>query len=126
MSLSAKPPWMRALRAERDLPAWVRGPVECWAFSRLAAVPRGIEWENGGTGEWETLDGESALTVLVLDDAVDMTSLLFLWGDECWLSIAACPPGEVAIGCLRKRALRYPNIVRTYGKEIPEKFEKDF
>jgi hypothetical protein len=31
-------PWVTALRAERRLPAGVRGPVERWALRRLAAM----------------------------------------------------------------------------------------
>jgi hypothetical protein len=31
-------PWVRALRAERCLPASDRGPVECWEFARLIAA----------------------------------------------------------------------------------------
>src|SRR5713101_2552354 len=31
-------PWRRALREERCLPATVRGPVECLAFSRLVSA----------------------------------------------------------------------------------------
>src|SRR6266567_6708261 len=31
-------PWRRALREERCLPASVRGPVECLAFSRLVSA----------------------------------------------------------------------------------------
>src|SRR5260370_23500777 len=31
-------PWRRALREERCLPAWVRGPVEFWALARFVSA----------------------------------------------------------------------------------------
>ena len=34
-------PWVRAFWAERALPAFVRGPVECWAL-RLFLVARSV------------------------------------------------------------------------------------
>ena len=38
MAEAAVKPWRRALSEERCLPAWVRGPVECWELARLMAA----------------------------------------------------------------------------------------
>jgi hypothetical protein len=94
--LSANPPWIKALRAERFLPSGVLGPVECWAFSRLDWVRLGIDGERGGVGEGETEDGESALTVLLMDDE-DMASLLLL-GGRVLVVDRRLSPRQVVIG----------------------------